>query len=172
MAILTVAVSMTMPTLGHFFSGRALNSEARRLLALTRNGQSRAVYEGLAVELWIDARQRKYGLEAEGTSGSAGKEIDSKAVDFELDRDVKIEVPNSKIAQPAAARASTMPISTASVPPVVNKHPNLPVIRFLPDGSVSESSPPSLHLIDRDGASLWVALSKNKMHYEIRSQNE
>src|SRR5438046_9262722 len=65
MAILTVAVSITAPTLGRFFSGRALDSEARRLLALTHNGQSRAVSEGFPIELWVDARERTYGLEAE-----------------------------------------------------------------------------------------------------------
>src|SRR6266705_1192 len=79
MAILTVAVSITAPTLGRFFSGRALDSEARRLLALTHNGQSRAVFEGVPIELWVDARQRTYGLEAEYSSGTGGNDRDSKA---------------------------------------------------------------------------------------------
>ena len=172
MAILTIAVSITAPTLGHFFSGRALDSEARRLLALTHNGQSRAVSEGFPIELWVDARERTYGLEAEFSSGTGGNDRDTKAEDFTLDRDVKIETPNLTMAKPAAMRSSTAPISTASVPPVVSRHPNLPTIRFLPDGSISQGSPQSLRLIDREGASLWLVLSRNKMHYEIRNQNE
>src|SRR5215831_89969 len=47
MAILTVAVAITAPALSNFFHGRSLDSEARRLLSLTRQGQSRAVSEGL-----------------------------------------------------------------------------------------------------------------------------
>src|SRR6184192_239420 len=55
MTILTIAISVTAPALANFFRGRSLDSEARRLLALTRQGQSRAVSEGLPMELWIDA---------------------------------------------------------------------------------------------------------------------
>ena len=43
MAILTMAVSVTAPTLANFFRGRTLDAEARRLLAMTRGGQNRAV---------------------------------------------------------------------------------------------------------------------------------
>ena len=70
--------------------GVVAGSEARRLLALTHNGQSRAVTEGFPVELWVDARQRTYGLEAEFSSGTSGNDRDSKAEEFALDRDVKI----------------------------------------------------------------------------------
>ena len=47
--------------------------------------------------------------------------------------------------------------STASVPRVKLVHANLPTIRFLPDGSVSETSPQELRLTDRDGGSLWLS---------------
>src|ERR1039458_8859603 len=60
MAILIMAVSLS-----HFFRGRTLNSEARQLLALTRNGQSRAVSEGLPMDLWLDVEQGTFGLGAE-----------------------------------------------------------------------------------------------------------
>ena len=170
MAILTMAVSVTAPTLSHFFTGRALDSEARRVLALTRAGQSRAVSEGVPMELWIDAEQRTYGLEAAVSYQDNNKDGDSKAVDFELDRDVKIEVSSANAVKPAVIRSSNMPVSTASVPPVVSKHPNLPTIRFLPDGSVSDGSPRMLQLSDREGSSLWVTLSRNRLNYEIRTQ--
>ena len=65
MAILTLAVSITAPALSNFFRGRTLDSEARRLLALSREGQSRAVSEGVPMELWFDTKQGIYGLEAE-----------------------------------------------------------------------------------------------------------
>ena len=74
MALLVVAISVTAPVLSHFFHGRALDAEARRLLSLTRAGQSRAVSEGVAALLWIDAPQHEYGLELENASraGSPG----------------------------------------------------------------------------------------------------
>lgn len=170
MAILTMAVSVTAPTLSHFFTGRALDSEARRVLALTKAGQSRAVSEGVPMELWFDIEHRTYGLEAAISYQDNNNDGDSKAVDFELDRDVKIEQPSANVAKAAVVRSSTMPVSTASVAPVVSKHPNLPTIRFLPDGSVSDGSPRMLQLTDRDGLSLWVTLSRNRLNYEIRTQ--
>src|ERR1700704_2983443 len=65
MTILAIAVSFTAPALANFFRGRSIEYEARRLLALTRHGQSRAVSEGLPMELWVDSSKGAYGLEAE-----------------------------------------------------------------------------------------------------------
>ena len=38
------------------FRGRNLDNEARQFLSLTRYGQSRAISEGVPVELWINPR--------------------------------------------------------------------------------------------------------------------
>src|ERR1043166_3717524 len=46
MTLLVAVISIALPSLGGFFRGRTLDSEARRMLALTRQGQSRAVAEG------------------------------------------------------------------------------------------------------------------------------
>jgi prepilin-type N-terminal cleavage/methylation domain-containing protein len=171
MAILTIAVSLTAPTLGHFFSGRALDSEARRLLSVIRAGQSRAVSEGMPMELWIDAPQRRYVLEAETSSKTGDSDVDEKRIELSLDRDVQLEVASQTITKPAATTRSPMvAVSIASVLPVNLKQPGLPTMRFLPDGSFGENTPQSLRLTDRDGASLWVTLSRNRMNYEIRSE--
>jgi prepilin-type N-terminal cleavage/methylation domain-containing protein len=170
MAILTIMVSITAPTLGHFFSGRALDSEARRLLSLTRSAQSRAASEGMPMDLWISPGQRTYGLELEATSKNGGDDVDSKGRKFDLDRDVKIEVSDLKATKAVSTRTVMTPPSTTSVIPVVLKHANLPTIRFLPDGFVGETSPQSLQLTDREGASLWLTLSRTRSSYEIRSQ--
>src|SRR5436190_10725333 len=87
MTILTIAVSVTAPALANFFRGRSLDSEARRLLALTHQGQSRAVSEGLPMELWVDSTQGKFGLEAEPSY----EPQDPKAIDFALDPAIRIE---------------------------------------------------------------------------------
>ena len=38
-------------------------------------------------------------------------------------------------------------------------HATLPTIRFLPDGSIGDTSPQMLRLTGRDGDSLWLAQS-------------
>ena len=90
MAILTIAVAITAPALANFFRGRSLDSEARRLLALTRQGQSRAVSEGLPMELWFDTAQNTFGLEAEPSY----EEVDARAVSYQL-QDMQVEVVNA-----------------------------------------------------------------------------
>ena len=62
-------------------------------------------------------------------------------------------------------------LASASATPVRSTHPNLPTIRFLPDGSISETSPLMLRLIGREGDSLWLAQSRSRLAYEIRTAN-
>jgi Tfp pilus assembly protein FimT len=165
MTILAIAVSFTAPALANFFRGRSLDYEARRLLALTRQGQSRAVSEGLPMELWFDSSKSAYGLEAEPSYEA----VDSKAISFVFDSQLQIEFAN----QNSGAHFGTLglassPGSGISTP---SSHPSLPKIRFLPDGSISDGSPQSIHVIGRDGASLWLKLSRTRLNYEIRTQN-
>jgi type II secretory pathway pseudopilin PulG len=169
MAILTMAVSVTAPTLATFFRGRTLDSEARRLLALTRSGQNRAVSEGIPMDLWVNADQRTVGLDAEPSF----EKVDPKAVEFTVDSGVQIEVSTPPVVTPS--RMTLVPgqlASTASVPRVNLTHPSVPTIRFLPDGTISENSPQKIRLSGRDDRSLWVALSQDKLSYEIRTSDK
>jgi prepilin-type N-terminal cleavage/methylation domain-containing protein len=169
MAILTMAVSVTAPALANFFRGRSLDSEARRLLALTRSGQNRAISEGIPMDLWVDVQEGAVGLDAEP---SFEKE-DARAVDFKLDTGIHIEVSKPETARATSTTLSSRQLaSTASVAPQHLTHAALPTIRFLPDGTVSENSPSKLRLIARDGSSLWVALSRDKLNYEIRANDQ
>jgi prepilin-type N-terminal cleavage/methylation domain-containing protein len=171
MALLTIVISLTAPKLSRFFHGRTLDSEARRLLALTRSGQSRAVSEGLPMDLWVDAEQGTFGLEAEPSYETS----DPKAVEFSLDSGLELEVVNKPVAAPANTVSSMntgRQASTASVLRVKLVHANLPTIRFLPDGSIGEASPQMLHLSSGDGGSLWLAQTRDAMTYEIRNTDK
>jgi Tfp pilus assembly protein FimT len=169
MAILIIAVSVTAPTLSHFFRGRTLNSEARQLLALTRGGQSRAVSEGMPMDLWVNAEQGTVGLEAEPSYETS----DPKAVKFTIDSGLQLEVVNKNPVAPASTSMNrSRQATTASVPRVNLVHATLPTIRFLPDGSIGEASPQELRLTDRDGASLWVRQSQDRVNYEISSRDK
>ena len=169
MALLTIVISLTAPKLSRFFHGRTLDSEARRLLALTRSGQSRAVSEGVPMDLWVDAAQGTFGLEAEPSYDTS----DPKAVDFALDSGLQLEVVNQTVVAPSTSTVvGSQPVSIASVPRVNLVRANLPTIRFLPDGSIGEASPQLLHLTSGDGGSLWLAQSRDGVNYEIRSTDK
>jgi hypothetical protein len=172
MAILTMAVSVTAPALSNFFRGRTLDSEARRLLAMTHSGQNRAVSEGVPMDLWVDPDQGKFGLEAEPSYEPS----DPKAVEFTMDSGLHIEAAKQTERTGDALTSMTLnrlqAPSIASVPRVNLTHPGLPTIRFLPDGTVSETSPQSLRLSGRDGSSLWLAQTRDKLNYEIRTTDK
>lgn len=144
MGLMVVLISAIAPSLANFFRGRALDSEARRLMALAHAGQSRAVSDGMPMLLWVDAQQRTYGLEQETTSANG----DPKAMEFPLDDTVRI----------VAANASPMRV----------RDQKLPAIRFLPDGTVDEASPESLRLEASDGSSLILVQATNRLSYEIQ----
>jgi len=177
MTILVVVISVAAPSLGRFFRGRTLDSEARRLLALTRLGQTRAVSEGMPMLLWVDAKRRAYGLEEE--PGFADR--DEKAVEHTLHDDLNLEV----IARPtevtlgAGTPAQVVMlnrgvIAEARDSQALNRSARraLPAIRFLPDGTIGETSPSALRIYEQDGPSLWVTQSRFRLDYEIASQSE
>jgi type II secretion system protein H len=170
MALLTAVISLTAPKLSRFFHGRTLDSEARRLLALTRNGQSRAVSEGVPIDLWLNAEEGTFGLEAEPSYETS----DPKAVDFELDSGLQLEVVAKAVTAPVTAVTMNrnQQTSIASVQKVNLVHASLPTIRFLPDGSIGEASPQKLHLTSTDGGSLWLTQSRDGLSYVICSTDQ
>lgn len=111
--------------------------------------------------LWVDLTQRTYGLEAD----SSFTDEDEKALEYPLDGNVTAEIGATEAMQDTIT-SSTLFGSGAVTS---SRHASLPHIRFEPDGGVSESSPESIQLMDRDGGSLWVGLSGNRLNYEIRT---
>ncbi len=162
MALLVTVIAVASPSLAGFFRGRAVDSEARRLMSLTRLGQSRAASEGIPMILWIDLNQRTYGLEAEPSF----TDEDTKSVEYTLDGNVTAEIGGTDSVQGAITGNTLFGNGTMTS----SKHSSLPHIRFEPDGGVSGSSPENFRLMDRDGGSLWVGLSANRLNYEIRTQ--
>lgn len=178
MSILVVVIAVAMPSLAGFFRGHSLESEARRLLALTHQGQSRAVFEGMPMLLWFDAKNRTYGLEEE----PGYTDQDTKAVEFTVDEDLGLEpvsqglVSANNSSSSSAGNLNQSLQGNASmanrVNPLVARGPraNLPAIRFMPDGSFAETSPQGMRLFRQDGEEIWVALATNGLNYEIQSR--
>jgi type II secretion system protein H len=163
MSILTIAISITAPALANFFRGRSLDSEARRLLALVKQGQSRAVSEGIPMLFWVDANHGTFGLEAEPSY----EDVDTKAVEFNLDPGMQVELTGATPGT-AAPMVTGVPLQTDT--PSSSAHANLPKIRFLPDGSVSDAAMQTIHLTSKDGGNFWITPSRNRLSYEIRNR--
>jgi len=157
MAMLLIVLGVAFPSLQHFFRGRNLDSEARRFLSLTHYGQSRAVSEGVPMNLWIDARDRSYGLQA-----AAGyTDTDSKAVAFALDKDLQLEVSMPAVAASALQR-SRMATGAGGT---------LPMIRFSPDGSISDPSPERILIRQGREDAIGMVPSANRLRYEIEAND-
>ena len=153
MTMLMIVLAVAFPSLKNFFRGRDLDSEARRFLSLTRYGQSRAISEGVPMMLWIDARQGIYGLETQ----TGYTDADGKAIEFELDDELAVEVLTSATARTTRAQHAVVGLG------------NVPAIRFQPDGFISETSPESIVIRQGDDEAIWITQSANRLNYEIQA---
>lgn len=167
MALLTAVISLTAPKLSRFFRGRTLDSEARRLLAMTRSAQSRAVSEGVPIDLWIKSEEGQVGIEAEPSFETT----DPKAMDLQIDERLTLEVEARVAAAPVSSMSRKTVARVASLPRVQLAHAELPTIRFLPDGTIGESSPLKLRITGAQGESLWLAQAEDGLSYEIRNND-
>jgi type II secretion system protein H len=152
MLLLGIAAAFVAPHLGSFFRGRVLNSEAQRLLALTHQGQSRAVAEGVPVLLWIDAKQSSYGL----ITQSAASEPDDRVSRFTVDSTLTIEA-----SSPNPLRESESNDEKLGGPD------GLPAIRFMPDGFFDEASIGRIVIRQGAEATLELVPTANRLEYEI-----
>lgn len=155
MAMLLIVMAVSFPTLKGFFKGRNLDSEARRFLSLSRFAQSRAVSDGMPMDLWIDSKARKYGLRA----APGFMETDRKAVEFGLAEDLQVEVTAS--VAPVRNRQSKQPGSAALAK-------SGPAIHFYPDGSIGEGSPERIVFRQKEGDGLGVVQNPDHLKYEIQ----
>jgi len=153
MVLLLIAAAFVAPHMAAFFRGRALNSEARRLLALTHYGQSRAVAEGVPVLLWVNARQSSYGLITQTNAAEA----DDKASTYTLDPTLTLE---TVLPNPA-------PMSEDGTSEQLGAPTGLPVIRFLPDGYFDPSNVAKIVIRQGTEAALELVPDPNRLGYEI-----
>jgi type II secretion system protein H len=144
LALIAVAVSIVAPHMSTFMRGRALDSEARRLAALMHAGQARAVSEGMPMVLWIDDKKGQYGLQEE-TPPKGG---DTQAENLALDENVQV------VTQNVTGGSGTTTFNS------------LPAIRFLPDGTVDQSSPQILQMTEDNDTMVFTEL-QNRTGYEV-----
>ena len=175
MALITIVVSVSLPSLKGFFKGRDLDSEARRFLSLTRYGASRAVAEGVPIELYVDTQQKLYGLRAQ----AGFLEQDTKRVEYKLPAELSFEVtaaPQKKASgednldNPDEQFLNNLEDTSDSGNPIK-------IIRFNSDGFIGDKSPAAVLLRQRDpgapegadGEAIAIAQSATRLNYEIRT---
>jgi type II secretion system protein H len=159
MTILVVTISIVAPSFKGFLRGRNLTNEARRFLSITHYGSTRAVNEGVPVDLWIDVKGGRYGLAASG----GYTETKTNTVDFTMDKDLKMM---------ASPPPGTLTTSNWWTPQMTRSRGRFPVIRFQPDGFISETSPQDVVFADvtgakTTGAQIWVVENPNHTRYEL-----
>jgi type II secretion system protein H len=155
--IMTILIALVFPSLKGFFRGRNLDNEARRFLSLTRYGQSRAISEGIPVELWINPRQGSYGLQA--LSGYS--ETQTNPMIFNLDETIKISfsAPSSLL-----VRSNYWTQANAQFGAVTK-------IRFQPDGFISDTSPEKVYFRQGNEAQISIAETPSHLRYDIQNNH-
>ena len=151
LALLVIITSITAPAVARFIRGRALDTEARRVIALMHAAQTRAVSEGAPMMFWVDATTGAYGLVAE-TSGQNG---DPKSENLTVDSTLAIAI--------GSAGGGSGGQTTFN---------NVPAVRFLADGTVDENSPQILKLTDSDGFSRLLTENALRTGYEVAAANQ
>jgi len=154
MAIMVILLSVIMPSMKGFFRGRNLDNEARRFLSLTRYGQSRAVSEGVPVELWINPKEGSYGLQA--LSGYT--ETQTNPMNFNVNDTVQISftAPSSVL-----VRSNYWTQAVGQIGAVTK-------IRFQPDGFISDTSPEKVFLKQGNNSQITIAETPSHLRYEIQ----
>ena len=153
MVLLLIVASMVAPRMSSFFRGRALSSEARRMLSLIHHAQSRAVAEGVPVLLWIDSAHSTYGIAVQ-PSHTAG---DDRAVACTADPSLTLETPADR--DPPVSEEGD---ETLGLPE------DLPAIRFNPDGFFDEAGVTKVLIRQGTDGALEIVPTASRLGYEIR----
>ena len=141
MALLSTLMAISAPKLSRYFTGRTLNEETRRFLALTRYGRSEAIGRAVTMELWIDPDQGTYGLEPQVIIEEATTEY----IAFDLADDLSFDIGGGSVDEDG--RIS---------------------ILFWPDGTIDESSIAMVMIVDRDEKATTIEQADYGLGYYIQ----
>jgi len=140
MGLLATVMALATPTLSRFVSGRALQEETRRLLALTCYARSQAISRSLPMELWIDTETGEYGL-----NSALGYELEEEtSIEWSLAEDLRFDVDQEWLDNEGKA-----------------------TILFWPDGSIDVGSIERLRVQEGEEMALEIALTENRLEYEV-----
>jgi type II secretion system protein H len=156
MTMMIIVIGVVFPSLKGFFHGRNLDNEARQFLSLTRYGRSRAIAEGVPIELWINPRQAQYGLRV--LPGYTETRTDPATYAVNQTVQIAVSAPSTTLTH------SNVWTQTSGQTGMVTK------IRFQPDGFISDTSPENIFFRQQDtGQQIWIAEAATHSKYEIKT---
>ena len=158
MALFVIIIGIVSPELASFFRGRNLDSEAERFLSLTRFGRSRAISEGVPVELWIDPKKNKYGLQA--LSGYTETRTNASFYDVSASVQISTSVPVATLTHSNYWTQTKTLIR------------GLPTIRFQPDGDISDTSPKEIYFKQGNDATIVIAEDPSRLRYALQAAQQ
>lgn len=147
MAVLATVLALSAPTLSQFMTGRSLQEECRRFVALTQYGRSQAVSRSVPMELWISTETGEYGLKP-----IAGYEMEEEEpIEWHLEDKLSFQIASGNLSRNDQAS-----------------------IIFLPDGSISPESLERLIIRENEHRSMEIAQISYGLGYAIQngSRNE
>jgi type II secretion system protein H len=140
MTLLSVMLALAAPRLSGFMSGRDINEECRRLVALTRLARGEAIGRSERMELWIAPDKGEYGLRPES--------------------------PTLREQEPFPRFRLAAKLGLEVEPPTLNEQGEAAIL-FWPDGTIDENSPWKLTLTEQKQARRVIALTDNRLEYAV-----
>ena len=157
MVLLLTVASVVAPRMASFFKGRALSGEAQRVLSLLHYARSQAAAEAVPVMVWFDPVRSVYGVEPAPGFGGLGE---VRRLEFTLEPSLRVEVTLAGEGVVSEQDDERLGLSA-----------DRPAIRFNPDGFPDPAAPSRVVLRQDDGGALEIALTANRLGYEIRTPN-
>lgn len=145
MAVLATVLAIAAPSLSRFFSGRDLQEEVRRFIAVTKFARSEAVSRGVMMELWINPDKQAYGLQPQG----AANVEDDRARVYRLADRLTFNVEADAL--DSLGRA---------------------VILFWPDGSIDEQSVETIRIQENEESIVEIVRAEFGLGYEVQNAEE
>ena len=158
MTLMVVVISVAAPSFGAFMHGHNTDNEAQRFLSLTHYASSRAINEGLPMDLGVNIKQGKYWVAACG----GYTETHTNLVGFNLDSSVAIHIDPPINGLPTTQSNAWTPYTTL-------RGAALPFIRFQPDGFISDTSSSTVKFRQSSGNDLetWVVENSDHRRYDL-----
>lgn len=145
MALLATLMAFAAPSLSSSLRQRNVEQEAMRFLALTEQGRSTAVSQGLPMTVWIDPASRRFGLEPAASYSLPGGYLR----EYSLNPDVDMEIANAPVTQGKVHAAE-----------------------FSPDGTMGLNSAASVRFLDRFGSAVTVQRTSDRWGYAVAKDAE
>ncbi len=145
MTLLSTMMAVAAPFLSNFFSGRGLEEETRRFLAVTRYARSEAISTSTTVELWIEPENEAYGLLSKDPYGVGNVE----ARRFNLSRGLTIEINTELVNEDGRA-----------------------AITFWPDGLIDSESVADLTIRENEDRATTIRRNEFTPEFQVSDEDD